>query len=78
MTQGEIDWVTLRGAGSGLEFSLRDSTEVVGESKVEIKGLLPGDYVVRYGGLVLRTQVSDSLQIALSTADATLIGIEKV
>jgi hypothetical protein len=75
--QGEIDHVTVSDHAKWLELSLIDSTGVVKEAELEIKGLENGEYLIRYGSSAKRKLVSNVLNISLPIADAKLVRIEK-
>lgn len=76
--RGEIDHVVMSEGGNRMELHLGDSTGVVKEAELELKGMAKGPYLVRYGNAENRITVSDTLRLSLPIADAGQIRIEKV
>ncbi len=76
--RGEINQVSLSADRKRLELSLTDSTGVVEQAAFEVRGLEPGEYLVRYGGAEQRIQVSDVLTLSPLIVDAKSIRIEKL
>ena len=76
--QGEIDRVVMSEAGNRIELSLSDSTGVVREAELELRGVAKGRYLVRYGSSENRMMVSDALRLSLPITDAMQIRIERI
>jgi hypothetical protein len=76
--QGEVEQVALGDAGRRLQLRMSDSTGVVKKAVLELKGLMKGEYLIRYGNSVDRVRVSDILRLSIPIGDAKLIKIERV
>ena len=76
--RGEIDRVVISDAGNRMEVRLSDSTGVVKEAEIQLKGIGNGRYLVRYGSVENQVTVSDVLRFSLPIADAERIRIDRV
>jgi hypothetical protein len=77
-TTGEIKSLTFDKTKPSFEFQMNDSTGLVKNVQLAIKGLPKGDYRVTHGGSVERLAASDTLELAVPITEASLLTVEKL
>lgn len=77
VARGELDEVVLANDAKHLQVRLSDSTGIVKEVQLTIRGLEKGRYLVRHGSFTGRVAVSDALELCVPIGEAKLIQIEK-
>lgn len=77
LTQGEIDWMTFEPSGRSIELSVVDTTGLVKNGVVNVQGLAPGGYRIRYGSVNRVQNVTANLDLAVPIKDAKSIRIDR-